>query len=138
MYEPCVCMQTCILWCGCIKDSTSHQKSSVLRRARLMEACTVQSDSSCPPLLEARRKSNKHIPAQFSHPFCTRCVIPEYFGHSHPNHPQPSSLSSHVRGNCPNRQTGKSQFRSSAKVCPRTGEKILWIDTQLFLAPEHS
>jgi hypothetical protein len=27
-----------------------------------------------------------------------------------PNHPQPSSLSSHVRGNYPNRQTGKVNF----------------------------
>ncbi|PTB44362.1 hypothetical protein M441DRAFT_66124 [Trichoderma asperellum CBS 433.97] len=91
------------------------------------------------PLLEARRGRNK-IPV-FScpilHPFCqAHCVILEYsFGHPQP--PPTIFAVSHVRGNYPNRQTGKVNFAAPQKFALERAKKILWIGTQLFLAPEH-
>ncbi|KAL9483901.1 hypothetical protein ACSS6W_002690 [Trichoderma asperelloides] len=55
-----------------------------------------------------------------------------------PNHTQPSFAVSHVRGNYPNRQTGKVNFAAPQKFAlERAKKEILWIGTQLFLAPEH-
>lgn len=88
------------------KLNIARAQSSLIHHARLFRRKTSifpVSHPSCPSSLRHTRELWSSSPTT--------------------NHPQPSSLSSHVRGNYPNRQTGKVNFAALQKFAPERARR---------------